>query len=53
MVLKGGYNLVVADRRTRSVHDLAEINPDVNENDQELGPAWSGTAPFPANSKER
>ena len=47
VVLKGGYNLVVADRATRTVHDLDTINPGTNSNDQELGPAWSGTAPFP------
>lgn len=52
IVLKGGYNLVVADRLTRSVHDLDEVHPGVNSHDQELGPAWSGTAPFPHQSEE-
>jgi hypothetical protein len=47
VVLKGGYNLVIADRATRTVHDVDEINPDANSHDQELGPAWSGTAGFP------
>lgn len=51
VVLKGGYNLVVADRATRTVHDLDEINPDANSHDQELGPAWSGTAPFPQTTR--
>ena len=46
-VLKGGYNLVVADRATRVVHSVDEINPLTNGNDQELGPAWSATAHFP------
>lgn len=48
VVLKGGYNLVVADRATRTVHDLDEINPNANSHDLELGPAWSGTAHFPS-----
>ena len=47
LVLKGGYNLAVADRSTRTLHDLDEIHPDANSHDQELGPAWSGTAYFP------
>lgn len=47
LVLKGGYNLAVADRATRTLHDLDERNPQANSHDQELGPAWSGTAPFP------
>jgi len=47
VVFKGGYNLVVADRATRTVHNVDEINPDANSHDQELGPAWSGTASFP------
>ena len=38
---------VVADRTTHTVHDLDLINSNTNSHDQELGPAWSGTAPFP------
>lgn len=47
LILKGGYNLAVADRTTRTLHDLDELNADANSHDQELGPAWSGTAYFP------
>lgn len=52
VVFKGGYNLVVADRTTRTIHDLDDINPGANSHDQELGPAWSRTAPFPQTAKE-
>lgn len=47
VVLKGGYNLVYADRSTRTVHDLDTINPEANSHLEELGPAWSAVAPFP------
>jgi len=47
VVLRGGYNLAVADIQSNKQYSLGDINPDSESDDLELGPAWSSTAQFP------
>ena len=46
-VLKGGYNVMVADLETKKVYDLDKICPGANSELLELGPAWSAKAQLP------
>ncbi|MEN9692376.1 MAG: hypothetical protein RLZZ330_20 [Actinomycetota bacterium] len=46
-VYKGGYNLMVIDRETKTVYNMDAFNTKVNSHRLELGPAWSATAPIP------
>ncbi len=44
---KGGYNLMIADRKTKKVYSMDAFNTKTNTHTLELGPAWSATAPIP------
>lgn len=44
---KGGYNLMVADRKTKKVYNMDAFNIKTNSHFLELGPAWSATANMP------
>lgn len=46
-IYKGGYNLALADLKTKKVYDMDSFNPETNSHQLELGPSWSGTAKFP------
>ncbi len=44
---KGGYNLMIADRKYKKVYSMDAFNTKVNSHTLELGPAWSANAPMP------
>ena len=44
----GGYNLVFADIKNNTVFDMEQVVKGANSDLLELGPCWSGTAPFGA-----
>lgn len=43
-IYKGGYNVAVADLKTKKSYNIDDINPDTNTHQQDLGPTWSATA---------
>lgn len=44
---RGGYNIMLADRKYKKVYSVDAFNTNVNSDLLELGPAWSATAPMP------
>lgn len=44
---RGGYNLMLADRKYKKVYTLDAFNIKTNSDFLELGPAWSANAPMP------
>jgi Tol biopolymer transport system component len=42
----GGYNLVFADIKNNKIFDMDKVVEGANSDYLELGPCWSGTAPF-------
>ena len=43
-IYKGGYNVAIADLKTKTSYDIDDINPETNTHQQDLGPTWSATA---------
>jgi len=46
-MFKGGYNIMLADRKLKKVYNVDAFNTKVNSDLLELGPAWSANAPMP------
>lgn len=44
---RGGYNIMLADRKLKKVYSVDAFNTRVNSDLLELGPAWSANAPMP------
>lgn len=44
---RGGYNIMLADRKYKKVYTLDAFNIKTNSDFLELGPAWSANAPIP------